>query len=442
MDQYKIAIEAQLIDDTNGGVATHLAALVKALGELDGPETYKIVCAEENPDWLASYIGPNQEIVMGPRRQSRMIVRKIFGKDWIKIWGGGYRKIANIINKFTNENKQILGRVDLRGYYDRLGVKLVHVFPQIYILANQPIIFNPHDLQHEHFPEFFSAEELSRRKYSYLNACREAKVVVAGSQYTKNDVIKQYGISPDNIIVIPLAPATEAYQLIEVGKEPEVLKRYGVPTPFILYPAVTWPHKNHLRLLKAISQLRSEGMIVNLVCTGKKVDPSWNELESYIYEQGLSSQVKFLGFISGSELRYLYRTCLFIVAPSLFEEHSGPMWETWHEGTAIACSNITSLPEQAGNAALIFDPYSVESIAGAIRIMWENETLRMDLKNLGGIRLRDFSWEKTSKAYRALYRLIAGYPMTNEDFNMLEIDWMSGMKNQQVSRQINHKLDG
>jgi len=401
-----------------------------------------VVCAEENPDWLAPYIGPNQGIVTGPRRQSRILVQKIFGKNWIKIWGGGYRKLANIMNKFKSENQIFLGRVDLRCYYDRLNVKLVHVFPQIYVQANQPIIFNPHDLQHEHFPEFFSAEELSRRKYSYFNACREATVVVAGSQYTKNDVINQYGISPDRIVVIPLAPATEAYGSIEVGKEQEVLTRYAVPSPFILYPAVTWPHKNHIRLLKAINLLRAEGLKVNLVCTGKKVDPSWNELKEYLKVQELSDQVKFLGFISGKELRYLYSNCLFVVAPSLFEEHSGPMWETWQEGAAIACSNITSLPEQAGNAALIFDPYSVESIAAAIRSMWEDETLRTDLKNFGRIRLRDFSWEKTSKAYRALYRLIAGYPMTNEDFNMLEMDWMSGMKNQQVSRQINHKLDG
>ncbi len=433
MDQYEIAIEAQLIDHTRGGVATHLAALVKALGELDGPERYKVVCAEENPNWLTKFIGPNQEIIIGPRRQGRRFVRKIFGEGWIKVWGGGYRKIAKIINQMASENQKILGRTDQREYFDRLGVKLVHVFPQIYVQANQPVVFNPHDLQHEHFPEFFSAEELLRRKYSYLNACRDATIVVAGSQYTKQDVINQYGISPEKIIVIPLAPATEAYAPLELGKEQEVLMHYGVFSPFILYPAVTWPHKNHLRLLEGINQLRSEGLMVNLVCTGKQVDPCWNDIEKYINMHELSSQIKFLGFITGSELRCLYRTCLFVVAPSLFEQASGPMYEAWQEGAAITCSNVTSLPEQAGNAALIFDPYSVESIAGAIRRMWEDKSLRMDLKGFGRIRLRDFSWEKTSKAYRALYRLIAGYPMTNEDVNVLAIDWMSGVNNQQVS---------
>ena len=433
VEKYNIAIEAQLIDHTRGGVATHLAALIKALGELEGPEKYKIVCAEENPDWLSKYIGTNQEVVIGPRRWSRVMIRKIFGNNWVKVWGKGYHQIARIFGKVTNGPQQFRARNDLSDFYDKLDVKLVHVFPQVYIQTNIPIIFNPHDLQHEHFPEFFSPEELSRRKYSYQNACREASVVVAGSQFTKQDVIQHYSIPPEKIFVIPLAPATEAYEFIEFGSEQEVLSKYGITTPFMLYPAVTWPHKNHLRLLEAVNKLRSNGLRVNLVCTGKKLDPIWNEIEKYTTEYELSRQVKFLGYVSGEELRCLYRTCLFVVAPSLFEQASGPMYEAWQEGAAITCSNVTSLPEQAGNAALIFNPYSVDCIANAIRKMWEDEAFRLDIKKFGKIRLRDFSWEKTSKAYRALYRFVAGVPLAAEDKEALAIDWMSGRRNQQIA---------
>lgn len=105
------------------------------------------------------------------------------------------------------------------------------------------------------------------------------------------------------------------------------------------------------------------------------------------------------------------------------------MYEAWQEGAAVACSNVTSLPEQAGDAALIFDPYSIDTIAKAIQELWLNEVLRNNLQRLGQKRLRDFSWEKTSKAYRALYRWVAGRELTSDEIDLLAIDWMSGKQN-------------
>ena len=256
MDPYTIAIEAQLIDHTHGGVATHLAALVKALGELDGPEKYILVCAEENPDWLRPYMGENQEVIIVPRRVSRKFIKTIFRGNWKKIWGIGYKYIANFYRYFTNNRAIVSGGIDLRGFYEKHGAKVVHVFPQLYIHTALPTIFNPHDLQHEHFPEFFSPEVLLKRQYVYKNACRDATAIVAGSQYTKMDVMKYYQIPPEKIYVIPLAPATVAYESKTNLNSDEVLSKYGIKQPFIFYPAVTWEHKNHLGLLKALLLLR------------------------------------------------------------------------------------------------------------------------------------------------------------------------------------------
>jgi len=108
----------------------------------------------------------------------------------------------------------------------------------------------------------------------------------------------------------------------------------------------------------------------------------------------------------------------------LFEQASGPMIEAWNEDVPVATSNVTSLPDQAGNAALLFDPFSVEAISDAIRRISTDAELRADLRERGRRRLQDFSWERTAKAYRALYRYVAHWPMTDEDRHLLGWDWM------------------
>lgn len=419
---YKLAIEAQILDTTMGGVYTYLAALVRALGMLDGPELYLIACAEENPDWLNSYLGPNQVVIRAPKRKSRQIVRRLFGKNWLSVWAKGYHLISGAISQFSIHDRYILGAVTERqGFYEKVGARLVHVFPQIYVHTDLPVVFNPHDLQHEHFPEFFTPQELAKRRYVYRTACEKAKIIVAASKYTKEDVITQYQIQPEKIKVIPFAPATAVHKsLIDDDFAADVLGKYGINPPFIFYPAATWEHKNHLRLVEAILRLRQMDNIIPLVCSGRQLEPAWAKISEFIQDNHLSNQVKFLGFIPSNEIRVLYKTCQFVVAPSLFEQASGPMIEAWQEGTAVAASNVTSIPEQAQNAALLFDPNDVGAIAQAIKTLWCNDEYRIELEEKGQLRLMDFSWEYTAKAYRALYRQIGNQPLSTEDHDFLQ----------------------
>lgn len=432
---HQIAIEAQILDTTMGGVSSHLAALVKALGELDGPERYLVVCAQENPDWLRPYLGPNQKIVLGPQRRSRQLVRHLFGKYWQRVWVNGYTLISRMPVKVFPVLKTPLGAItNMRGYYESLGASLVQVFYQAYIQTALPVIFNPHDLQHEHFPEFFTPQVLARRRILYRTACEKATVVVAASQYTKQDVIRCYNIPSQKIVVIPMAAATTVHQPVAVEDVEATLAKYSINTPFIFYPAVTWEHKNHLRLLQAVLRLREQGAKVTLVCTGRQLKPMWSKLIALIQEYRMEDQVKFLGFVPGHDLRALYKSCQFVIAPSLFEQASGPMFEAWQEGTAVASSNVTSIPEQAGNAALLFNPLSVDEIANAILVLWNDSERRYNLARLGQARLKEFSWQKTAKAYRALYRCVGRWAMTEEDREILGTDWMTNTRNPDIAK--------
>jgi glycosyltransferase involved in cell wall biosynthesis len=182
---------------------------------------------------------------------------------------------------------------------------------------------------------------------------------------------------------------------------------------------VTWQHKNHLRLLEALALLRDErDLVVRLVCTGSTY-AFWPAIERRIKELNLESQVKFLGFVPEEELRALYRLSQFLIMPTLFEASSLPIFEAWFEGVAVASSNVTALPEQVLDAALMFDPTDTRSIANAIEEISSSAALRQELIDRGYRRLADFDCERTARMYRAVYRRAANYPLTPEDRRLL-----------------------
>lgn len=138
----------------------------------------------------------------------------------------------------------------------------------------------------------------------------------------------------------------------------------------------------------------------------------------------MGNQVKFLGYIPDENMRALYRLSEFLIQPSLFEASSLPIFEAWLEGTPVACSGTTALPEQVMDAGLLFDSNSIESIADAIVQLATNKELREELRASGYRRLRDFDCGRTARAYRAVYRRAAGFPLTEEDRWLLSWDWM------------------
>jgi glycosyltransferase involved in cell wall biosynthesis len=138
----------------------------------------------------------------------------------------------------------------------------------------------------------------------------------------------------------------------------------------------------------------------------------------------LSGQVKCLGFVPDEDLRALYQLSQFLIQPSLFEASSLPIFEAWLEGVPVACSNVSALPDQVKDAALLFDPHNVKSIADAIRKLSADLSLRQELQASGFRRLKDFDLGRSSKALRAVYRRAARFPLTEEDHWILNWDWM------------------
>lgn len=418
----RIAINAQIpLGSGTGGIETVLRALA-LLGRLDdGDEEYVFIGHWSDPDWLKPFLSERQKIVPAPRPRENKPPRS----ETLKRSLGRLRPFVGRVKRAffappSPPEQPPTSRIFVPasdGFYESLGCDVIHFPYQDYVYCNLPTVYNPHDLQHLHYPQFFSPEEIERRENVYPAACRAAHTVVVASEFVKRDVVRNYGLAGDKIQVIPWSPPEITPANPAENDMNFLSKKYELPRPpFALYPAMTWEHKNHIRLLEAVALLRErENLRVNLVCTGHK-NAFWSNIERRLGELQLEEQVKFLGVVSREDLSALYLQAQFVIIPTLFEAASAPLFEAWQHDVPAACSSVTSLPEQAsGGAALLFDPFSIEEIAAALKMMTTDENLRESLRAKGAGRLRDFSLERMARAYRAVYRKAAGFSVLNND---------------------------
>jgi glycosyltransferase involved in cell wall biosynthesis len=436
-ERLRVGINAQLTPDgASGGVETVLRALTALARLEDGAETYVFIGPHDEPEWLRALLPAGQRIVRGPASVEWSIDRL----EPFKRALGPLRPAARGIKRmFTATATTAATAVGIRAsskyfapappknFFEGLGCDVIHFPFQTFEPCALPSIYNPHDLQHLHHPEFFTPFEIARRESLHPAACRAAHTVVVASQFVKSDVVKRYGIDVEKVQVIPWAPPplSEYARTAHADEFLTLKKKYELrDKPFALYPAMTWEHKNHVRLLEALARLRDvEALELCFVCTGHKTD-FWPQIERRMNELGLREQVKFLGLVSRDELSVLYRAAQFVFIPTLFEAASAPVFEAWQHGAPVACSSVTSLPQQAAGAALLFDPFDVWEIARALERMATGERLRDELRRRGARRLEDFSLERTAKAYRAIYRRAAGRALDEEDRWLLSWDWM------------------
>lgn len=406
----RIAINAELPPGTQaGGTQGALLGLMHALRELDGPEEYHLICHPDNRAWLEPLAGKNITLINHAQPKPRG-------------WRGTLQK--RIVRTLLGEKSRPPEVPRSDGFYESLGAQVIHWPWQHFVVTALPSVFNPHDLLHLHYPQFFQPRDIIAREAVYPIACRLARTVIVGSEWVRDDVSARYAVSSDRLQIIPWA-APAAAAILPPDAVRGACEKFQLPAEFAFFPAVTWEHKNHIRLLAAIASLRDRGgPCVQLICTGHRFERHAVRVEAEVARLSLQNQVRFLGNVSFAELRAIYRAAQFVIIPTLFEAASGPMFEAWNEDIPVACSTVTSLPQQAADAALLFDPYSVSAIADALEKLTTDSALRARLKANGQRRLADFSWVRTARAYRATYRRAAGLALDRDDAELLAWDWM------------------
>jgi glycosyltransferase involved in cell wall biosynthesis len=279
-----------------------------------------------------------------------------------------------------------------------------------------PTVCTIYDLQYKTYPEFFAAEDVAHREHTFIEACRRAAAITAISDYSRDSAITHGSLDPERIRTIHLRMAQRMAPGVENGKA--VLDRLGLtPQRYLIYPANFWKHKNHEMLLTAFGIACHEGLPgdIKLVCTGAPgARQEW--LMSAARNMNLGDRVFFPGYLTNIELAALMANCTGVMFPSLYEGFGLPVIEAMAAGVPVACSNTTSLPEVAADAAILFDPRIPTQIAQAMLSLVENKALRALLIQAGLQRAAEFSdTEHMAREYLELFQ----YALDNEKYENL-----------------------
>ena len=253
-----------------------------------------------------------------------------------------------------------------------------------------PTICTIYDLQYKTYPQFFAAEDVAHRERTMNEAYRLATTLTAISDYSRDSAIAHGKLDPARIRTIYLRMGQRG---LHAESDKGVLGRLNLsPGEYLIYPANFWRHKNHEMLLTAFGIACREGMRANvkLVCTGA---PGMRQdfLIRAACAMNLGDRICFPGYLPNAELATLMANCTGVVFPSLYEGFGLPVIEAMSLGIPVACSNTTSLPEVAGDAAILFDPRVPTEIARALISLTEDESLRDRLIQRGLRRATEFS---------------------------------------------------
>ncbi|MDP2682480.1 MAG: glycosyltransferase family 1 protein [Deltaproteobacteria bacterium] len=400
---------------TVGGVETYARNLVKTIQTVDRSNEYLLYCSISNEKAFPVIAKNFKKIISGKYKPIEIAKLKamaivggiIFESDSKSLFMKIVRRSAELAVRaakfFHNPSAAVTSQqCDVMHY-------MFNAFPHEKHY-DAPVVLTIVDIQQEYFPQFFNKESLELRRLTYRASAEKADHIIVISEFTKRSLIEKYAISGDKISVVYLGHC-ENFKKIDTGAVSAFRKRHVLPENFIFYPAATWPHKNHINLVRAYKILKEKYAIKDkLILTGIKKQNHTN-VEMEIERLGLSEYITHLGYMPYEDLPLLYNAAGILVFPSLFEGFGIPVVEAMATGLPVACSNTTSLPEVAGDAAVVFNPEDPYDIAEKVSMLYDKD-LRNTLIGKGFERARSFTWERTAeetlKVYEKVYKEFTG----------------------------------
>jgi glycosyltransferase involved in cell wall biosynthesis len=368
----RIGIDARKLHDF--GIGTYIRNLLRHLARLDGETEFVIFCRPEDRDALTA-VGEN------------------------------FRPVPE-----TSGNYSIAEQFMIPLAVKREGVTLFHaphyVLPP---LVRCKSVVTIHDCIHLMFPQYLpNRAAFWYAKWSITQAAQRATRVMTVSQSSKRDILRFVDTEPAKIDVI--YNAYDECFAMEPREEDvvRVRERYQLHDEFVLYAGNVKPHKNLERLIDAFHLVRKRGLDnLKLVLIGDEIS-KYTALRRAVHHHQLHKYVRFLGYLPEETLAVMYRLAGVFVFPSLYEGFGLPPLEAMASGTPVVTSNVSSLPEVAGDAAVLVDPYSPQAIADGIYAVLTDEKLRREMVLKGIARAGQFSWEQSVRRVRAIYGEVGG----------------------------------
>jgi glycosyltransferase involved in cell wall biosynthesis len=368
----KVAIDVRKLHDF--GIGTYIRNLLRHLARIDRENAYVLLC--DAPDMnVADQLGPNFRTVFEP--SPNYSLREQFHVPWALM-----RERPDVFHA-------------------------PHYVLPVAVPCRSVVTI--HDCIHLMFPQYLP----NRAAYAYARAsmwiaAKRSDRILTVSEASKRDILRFFNVSPDKISVV--------YNAIDerfwVEPDPEdvarVRERFQLDHGFVLYAGTIKPHKNLVRLIEAFAELRKgEFEELKLLIIGDEIS-KLPALRRAVHSHKLHKHVRFLGFVPDDTLAVLYRLAAVFVFPSLYEGFGLPPLEAMASGTPVVTSNVSSLPEVAGDAAILVDPYEVGSIVDGVRRVLTDPQLAAELRRKGLVRARDFSWERSVSRTHEIYRLVGG----------------------------------
>ncbi len=368
----RVAIDARKLHDF--GIGTYTRNLLRHLARLDQESEYVLLCHE--PDLgVAAQFGPNFRTVL--ESSPNYSIREQLHVPWV----------------LRRERPDVFHAPH-------------YVLPPAISCRSVVTI---HDCIHLMFPQYLP----NRAAYAYARASmwmavHRSDAILTVSEASKRDIMHFFNVRPEKIVVVYNA-IDERFRRVPADADiARVRERYQLDHGFVLYVGNIKPHKNLVRLIEAYDLLRQRGFSdLKLLIIGDEIS-KLPALRRAVHTHKLHKQVRFLGYLPDDTLSVLYRLASVFVFPSLYEGFGLPPLEAMACGTPVVTSNLSSMPEVAGDAAVLIDPYDVESIVGGMQKVLTNPALSHELREKGMARARDFSWEQSVARTRGVYQEVAG----------------------------------
>jgi len=370
----RVAIDTRKLHDY--GIGTYVRNLVNELARQDDDAEYVLLCAPGDVEELRA---------LGPRFRPQVVragnysVREQFSVPWALA---------------------------------RARVNLFHA-PHYVVPPLSPTRFvvTIHDCIHLRFPQYLpNRAALIYARAMMTRAARGSARVLTVSQASKDDIIEYLGVPAEKVEVIYNALDTRLASEPTPDEVANVRERFLLTAPYILYTGNIKPHKNVDRLIEAFSLLRRDGFEnVKLLIIGDEIS-KYPNLRRLVHRYQLHQHVRFLGFVPDATLAVLYRLAVVFVFPSLYEGFGLPPLEAMAAGAPVITSNVSSLPEVVGDAAILIDPMDASAIAAAMARVLGDPGLRDDLIRRGRERVTAFSWERSVARVRQVYGELARMP--------------------------------
>ena len=420
-----IAISAQICPSAGGGVEANLLSMLRSDFWSDAQVDLTLLAIPAYARELSRALDDRMRVI--PWTLGEDVVKKDFPRDVatgrrIRERLGVLRPAfdaAVLLYRLLRYGPRAPSEQKVDRALHKIGVRAVH-FPTLNVFRTAlPFVYEPWDLQFLHFPHFFDAEELERRHLTYAYGCSNAAAIATPTRWVKDDLVSRLNVDPRKVVVIRRG-SEYAHTKLSDAQYVERLCACGVKPGFAFYPGMTFPHKNHLTLFRALAHLKERKRLrIRLVMTGRPFDAYRPAVERAIASNDIADQVHVLGSVSEGTLAALYRGAHAVVYPSLFEGLGLPLLEALKNRTPILAANATCIPEVVGRAGILFDPLDHVAMAEILERAWlEPEWVRRPLEHAQA-QLDLFDWTKARRSFRAVYRKLTGATLGAEDEALL-----------------------